>query len=478
MNPIDNNQEPDEPSVVPFTRRFSAPSLAKNSRFNEDEVLSRLLEMAQDAPSVDQLKVRIGDAFLAGRKGRKDIQRFVYYGLIKYGLVEVDASTGIPALTETGSRLLEVTPPEQDVEFAKHILLQVNGVLICETILTYQRRGETPTLEQLSYRLTGQHTATGLSDMRSWLVRAGVLVGAGYTVDERRFDQLVGETYEAFAGIPREEFEFVLQARVAQLATGQPDDALAGQDVRTALLSRRPELFVPGKSLDKFLERIEKRGLIARVEKQTGTKGGTKNAFTLTHLGLARSNEELESLIGQTSLGFPVTRLRSFTALLSSAGAPNLNAFEIGRIGEEMSVHVCFALGLRVVGRNVLTPNAELDIVAERTAGLAYQRWVIQAKNYCETTTVRTKHIDREIGAVAGTSVTHILFIMPRAQLTPQARGEVCRKSALTHLNIFFLDADTFGQDFRWSSLARDLERQAKTLAALKAQEARLREDG
>jgi putative transposase len=45
------------------------------------------------------------------------------------------------------------------------------------------------------------------------------------------------------------------------------------------------------------------------------------------------------------------------------------------------SVHLCLMLGLRVRHWRKRAPHAEIDLIAERLTGLAYQRWMVQVKN-------------------------------------------------------------------------------------------------
>src|SRR6185436_6259983 len=110
-------------------------------------------------------------------------------------------------------------------------------------------------------------------------------------------------------------------------------------------------------------------------------------------------------------------------------------ADQIGRLGEQLAVHLCLMLGLRVRSWRKRAPHSEIDLIAERLTGLTYQRWVVQVKNTAVNLDV--DQVDREIGAAAGLGVSHILFVAPRAEPTQHARGEIRMKNRLTHLHVY-----------------------------------------
>jgi hypothetical protein len=138
-----------------------------------------------------------------------------------------------------------------------------------------------------------------------------------------------------------------------------------------------------------------------------------------------------------------------------------------------LAVHASLMLGVRVVGWRTRAP-VEIDLTAERTCALTYQRWHVQVKN--TEGDVDSDRVDREIGAAAGTGATHLLFVVPRAGLTAPARAEIDAKNKLTHLHIFVLTQPSFGTPVKVATLLRELRGQEARLARIKRTEAERRE--
>ena len=118
-------------------------------------------------------------------------------------------------------------------------------------------------------------------------------------------------------------------------------------------------------------------------------------------------------------------------------------------------------------------PHAEIDLVAERLNGITYERWAVQVKN--TDGNLDTDQVDREIGATVGLGISHILFVVPRAQATQPALGEISTKSRQTPLHIFILTAPML-KEKRAEPVLAHLRRQARQLADEKREEANARE--
>jgi hypothetical protein len=71
--------------------------------------------------------------------------------------------------------------------------------------------------------------------------------------------------------------------------------------------------------------------------------------------------------------------------------------------------------------------------------------------------------------------VTHVLFVVPRAEATAPALGEVRVKSRLTPLHVYILTASMLGEK-KPQPIVRHLGRQARQLEAEKREEAEARE--
>ena len=144
-----------------------------------------------------------------------------------------------------------------------------------------------------------------------------------------------------------------------------------------------------------------------------------------------------------------------------------------GTTGEMLAVHACLLLGLRVVSWRSRAP-AEIDLIAERTMGLSYQRWHVQVKNTDNDLDV--DRVDREIGVAAGTGATHILFVVPRAGVSQTAQAELDAKTRLTHLQPYVLSAAAFDAPVQVGRLLRELRGQEARQTRIKRMEAERRE--
>jgi hypothetical protein len=166
----------------------------------------------------------------------------------------------------------------------------------------------------------------------------------------------------------------------------------------------------------------------------------------------------------------PLEKLRPIGDALDALGKGTTE--ERGQLGEMLAVHACLMLGLRVVAWRKRAP-VEIDLSAERTVGLSYQRWHLQVKNIDGD--LDADRVDREIGAAAGTGATHLLFVVPRGGVTGTAQLEIDTKNRLTHFHVYLLTAASFAAPIR-ASLIRDLRGQETKLTRIKRMEAERRE--
>lgn len=464
----------DTEGYVPYAPDLTPSTLGK--AIGEDRVLSYLLELADSSPSKGEFINQVIEDCLShipNAKDRRDMASHVLQGLRNYLLVEEDKD-GTLAATPIGKRLASLPVEEQSRELALHILTDCNGLRFCEAILQFELRGELPTMEDLCHVGLDRHpTSKSISTMKVWLQRGGVLKpGRRYRVDRRAMSELLGGAYEGFAGLSPREAEFIFAARLYGIQHDQ--EVLSAPDVAKLTRVRRPDTRIPSKGLQGFLKSLEEKGLVTRTREMQRGWGGTRVAFRLTDTASLLSEERLRSLMSQVGLGYPVVRMRPLSELLENLDTGQ--AQKIGDAGEQLAIHICLMLGLRVLGRNIRAPLAEIDVLAERTSGLTYQRWAIQVKNITSTTKVDIDRIDRELGAVAGTGITHVLFFLPRSCTTGYAKAELLKKNALTPLHLYVLDAEAVGDEPTASTLIKELEAQAKLIAQLKTDESSRRE--
>jgi len=157
-------------SSIPFGAQFSPSQID----------LSSVLEIIhREAGSREAITSAILDQFFAdhAQKAQWTLAGNTVLGLRDYGLLETDAS--MP--TQLAGEMLAMTeqPCALYERFAKHILLNLRGIDVLDTVEAMQMAGETVTLHSLRNHLLqrGLDTPRGavhLSSMRLWLARSGV----------------------------------------------------------------------------------------------------------------------------------------------------------------------------------------------------------------------------------------------------------------------------------------------------------------
>ncbi len=465
----DDPEDDDErDGLVPYAPDFTPATLGK--KLGPDNVLTWLLDRAQ-AGTKAALSAAIAAECLghiAAAKDRRDMASHVVQGLQNYQLVNVDDDDRV-VLTTAGAAILSAPPAKRDEALARHILTMCNGYRLIEAIHRFDLRGEKATLEALTEELDRSATAKNISTMKAWLERAGVMdARRGYSVNDARVEELLGRGAIQLFGLDERQVEFILAARI--LTAQQRDPTLEAADVKLLAETRRPDVRLPSKALGSFVRTLVESGLVAEGQKARA-KGGTRVTVKLTAKGLQLTDDQVRELVKQAGTGFPLDQLPPLDDALTGLAEGNADAR--GRYGEMLAVHVSLMLGVRVVGWRTRAP-VEIDLIAERTTALTYQRWHLQVKN--TEGDLDSDRVDREVGAAAGTGATHILFVVPRAGITSPARAEVDAKNKLTHLHIFVLTRPSFDAPVRSSNLLRELRGQEARLTRIKRSEAERRE--
>jgi hypothetical protein len=454
--------------LVPYAPDFTPRTLGKE--IGEDRVLSFLLEQAGKSRAKAELFSSIESKCLTHVKSpqdRRDMASHVYQGLANYGLVD-EGEDGTVLLTEKGRELAAASGWDQDMAFARHILTACHGYLLVEAAIRHQlEEGKPPTLESLAKKLDRSATSKNVSTMRAWLARAGVFRSGGYQVDAAKVDLVLGRDFKRILKLNDAELEFVLAARIAHQAR---PGVLQAPDVKLLAETRSPEVKLPAKALSVFVRKLAADGFF-RLENSVRAKGGTRISFTMNELALETTDSEARRLLVQTRSRFDLSDVRplSESVTLLNVG----NADQQGLAGEMLAIHVCLMLDLTVLNWRHRLP-VEVDLIAERSVALSYQRWHIQVKNTAFD--LDADRVDREVGAAAGTGATHILFVVPRAALSSPARAEIVAKTRLTHLHIFWLAREAFEPDPQLGPMLRELRGQQAFITRLKRAEAERRQ--
>lgn len=460
---------PDLEGKVPYAPDFTPATLGKT--IGVDDVLPNLLGRAAQQPTSAEFREHIGSVGLAhikSTKNRADMASHVLQGLKNYGLLTEVADR--LHLTTAGRLILDAPAETRKDVFATHILCHCNGLRLVEEIERYQLRGETPSLEHLAATIDRHRTSKSVSTMKAWLARSGVIRANRYEVNRAAVERLLGERTGSLLGLSEEQVEFLFAARLLVSQGGESD--LKAIDVAT-LTEERSGVQISRKSLSGFVKTLEKTGWVIRSGRKKGS-GGSQLYFRLLKRGTELGEEQLRGLLDQVSTGFLLSDLLPLDHVLANLDSGDTD--KVGRLGEMLAIHVCLMLGLRVCEWRKRAPHAEIDLIAERSTGLTYQWWAIQVKNTGGK--LDADQVDREIGAVAGSGVTHILFVVPRTALTKPAQLEILHRSRLTPLHIYYLTDEHFGERPDAAALLRELAAQQTYLSRAKREEIIRRQTG
>lgn len=453
---------------VPYAPDFTPSTLGKV--LGEDRVLAWLLRVADESASKAALSLAIQEKCLQhvdAPKSRADMASHVVQGLQNYQLITIE--NDVPQLTLAGRTIFESPPELRDLMFARHILASCNGMRLVEAVQRFMLRRDRATLEVLASQLDRHATSKNISTMKAWLARAGLFTSSAYEIDPQALDRILGSDVAPMFGMSTDQMELLLAARLIEAQTGDP--WVRASDAKELALARRPMLTIPHKSLSGFVKELESRGLV-----ETGSvagKGGAGTTMRLIAAGRLFSEEQIRTLLAQSDAGIALAKLRPLSEVLVSLDVGHAQAR--GEAGEMLAIHLCLALGLRVESWRSRAPEAEIDLMAERSIGLSYQRWAIQVKNTGGK--VDSDRIDREVGAAAGSGTTHLLFIAPRTTLTEPAQREAMARSRLTSLHVYFLDEKAFPGEVSVNFILDQLTRQQHLLAMAKRHEARRRQE-
>ncbi len=458
----------DAEAGIPFGQDFTPAMLGK--QLGEANVLPWLLQAASSgtragfASAVESTCL----SSVPNSKSRRDMASHVVSAMRAYKLIATGKDGDI-SLTPTGQRLKDASDADREALFAQHIITMCGGQRFVDAIRRYELRGESPDLEDLSIELGEHATSKNISTLRAWLGRAGVVTPTGpYRVNEGALDRLLGGGVASLYGLEQSVLEFLLAARIIQQQKGTgPLDAV---DVADLAESRGADTRIRRKSLGQFVKKLEPGGFVRIVPALAG-KGGSRTAFELVEKAIYISEEQIKGLLTQSQAGFPLSELLPLTEVIARLG--HGTAYEIGRTGEQLAVHLCLMLGLHVRNWRKRAPHSEIDLIAERLSSLSYQRWIIQVKN--TDVKLDADQVDREIGTTAGLGVSHILFVVPRAEATLPALGQMRIKNRLTHLHIYSLTAELLLEK-QTAKLLAHLQKQAKDIASDKRQESEHRE--
>ncbi len=359
------------------------------SEFSPSQIdLIRVLEMAAQHEGdwralEDAIRSHYFVSHPTSEYNRRKLANNCKLGMIAYRLIERDGS-----LTQLGRELLSLakSPDRLYQLFAKHILLNLKGLVVVQTVQDMQARGEKVSLRNLRSWLEerGVHFPRGgkhPSILRLWLEKAGVVAARSWDVDGARLEEILGAPASAI-----EQLSMLTTQQKAYLRTlgnmGGPGPYLSNDIEKMATTTYGAKF--DEKNLPKtVLYPLRDAGYIA-LERGTKQAGRGAKPFQIT-LGPRIAGEVIAPIIAALEAQAhpdlrPMLR-KSLTDILADLISADRHVK--GLALEALAFYLMRLIDLTYVAtrlRGEATGGAEVDLIFEG-ARLIFSRWQILCRD-------------------------------------------------------------------------------------------------
>ena len=406
-----------------------------------------------------------------GRKGqeasynRGKLANNCKLGLIAYGIIDRSGS-----FTEFGRHLHDTRRDEPRLyrDLGRHILLNLNGMLMVQCIQDMTFAGEEVNLTTLREGLEsrGTHYPPGgkhPSIMRLWLAKAGVFVGARWQIDTIRLQEVLGanpKDFEILARFTAEQRAFLRALANTGLTTPQPANEIA------RLAAATYGVRFPEKSLPKLVLNALVEATYITAEKTTTGRGAKPFLVAPT-----------EKLVGDL-IGPLLDQLKDHTdpKLLDLLKKPlaivlaeltSKDRYVAGLALEALAFKLMRLLDMTYVAtrlRASATGGAEVDLIFQ-SARLVFSRWQIQCKN---TSRVSLDDVAKEVGLTHFLK-SNVIVMVSTGDIGPEARRYANKIMSDSNLCIVMVDrSDLALIDARASAILDVFMREARHAMDLK----------
>ena len=378
------------------------------------------------------------------------LEAAVQYGLLTHGTY---------VATDLAKELVQVSGDDLYKQFARHILLNLNGLRVLDAI---QQMQSDVAAKLSTTEVTGDTLARYLSDngmvvtehntaintMRLWLAKAGIFQDVGsrssaWEIDQNARQSVLGVDDTTLAAL--ETFDEVQRAFLRALCKVDPTGWVKASDIRDLAESTDESKVVFSRaSLPKqVLEPLTKAGLIAW--RSRGTKGGKTAELQTTAKFKA---DVLEPFLTRATVSLDpvVTRYYKMRSEDVYAGLDSTDSGTKGEALEAYAIHLMRVLGLRLIAwrkrAREATGRAEIDALMAGVIGGIATTWQVQCKNM-PNARADLEDIAKEVGVAVITNATHILFVT-NGGFTKDALDFVAMTMVSSGLSIYVLDKRDF----------------------------------
>jgi len=420
---------------------MNANELPFGTQFSPEQInLKRLLELAQEytGRTNKEFVEQIAQEFFAQKASPKKLAGNTSISLKSYGIV---TGRNTIEITEVGSNLLSITDDEQlNKAFAKHILLNLNGLVFVETLRRMYLNGDNLTNANINIVLIHQgfqlqQTSNNVQVMKLWLGQAGIILG-DWKINEAALKELLGiESNEIalFKELSPEQYYFLLA-----LCNAASNEPLVATDVRNLATASYNIDFDEKAFASKVIKPLQDKGLIA-TQKTTGGRGAKPYMVELTE---KTKREVVEPLLmqfkDQVGNALADAYCKTFSDLRNEIDSEN--TYVKGLALEAFAIKVMRIIGLdfiRTRYRDIQIGGAEVDVLFDSTR-LLYSRWQVQCKN---TSTVTIDMVAKEVG-LSHMLKSNAIVMMTTGHLTGEAKKYARRIMEDMNLCILMLEKE------------------------------------
>lgn len=361
-------------------------------------------------------------------------------GLRTYGIIDENCF-----LTELGNKLFDIRNEEKILydEFAKHILLNLNGMAFIQCIRDMTLSLETINLTTLRTSLSergiyyppgGKHP----SIMRLWLSKAGIF-GNRWQINNERLSQILKleNEMDSLRELTALQRAFLLALANSGIKEEQPANQI------TKLAEATYGVKFPEKSLPKeVLNNLVNKGFITATKTTSGRGAKPFNVAPTYKVDKDIIIPLLNQLKEQTDPKLITLLNKSVSEILLDINSKD--RYIAGLALEALAFKLMRIIGMEYIAtrkRAEQTGGAEVDLIFE-SARLVFSRWQIQCKN---TSRVSLEDIAKEVGLTHSLK-SNAIIIISTGTISQDARkySNIVMKDS--NLCIVLIDSDDMGK--------------------------------
>lgn len=394
------------PNVLPFGTQFSPNQID----------LPRLLQLvsenegAETAPLIDAIVT----AFFSDKAEheRRSIAGNCKNSLVAYGIMETGGGVHF---TEFGCQLHGIGDETEQCEMlVKHILKNLNGMVLIDTLRSMKRDGERINKETVAQKFDLSPTSNHVQVMKLWLNKGGVL--QGWRIDEHRLSELTELTETEFRllkTLTSEQYYFL-----RALCNTNTLDLQKAADIRRLATATYGIGFVQSNFSQAVIQPLQQKGLI-EVQRATEGHGARTPLIKMTELTMREIVLPiLQQLEGRTESEVVEYLQKPLSELRTDMNSENTHLK--GLALEAFAIKIMRIIGLDFIQTRLKgneTAGAEVDVLFD-SSRLLYTRWQVQCKN---TNRVSLDQIAKEVG-LSHVLRTNAIVIMTTGVVSETAR--------------------------------------------------------